>query len=154
MAVLAAIAIGLQGFGIISKQMALRDNAKLNALIASGNVELAKIKVRIIKKETGLAVSLKRREGRAFLSKQRALIGATGLTSESFAMVTEQTAFDNEMDALAVQFRGLQREGDVKAVGGRQRIIETFQKGVARTAGFEALLAGLGTAAKIGEATK
>lgn len=151
---LPAIGLGLQAFGSIAKTLAIRDTSRLNAFIASKNAELADIKARVVKKETDIAVSLKRKEGRRFLSMQRALIGATGLTSESFERIVEQTVIDTELDALAVRFRGITREGEVRAKGGRQRIEEVVQRGKAKRAGFEALLSGLGSSLKITEELK
>lgn len=148
---LPAIGLGLQAFSSFATILARRDTAKLNAFIASENARLSEIKARIVRKETDIAVSQKRKEGIAFLSKQEALIGATGLTSESFAKVVEQTVMDAELDALAVRYRGLVREGDVKAVGGRERIEAEVQKGKVKRAGFEALLSTLSSSINITE---
>lgn len=146
---LPVIGLGLQAFSSISTAFAIRDTARLNAFIASKNAELADIKARVVRKESDIAEAFTRKKGKELISAQRAVIGTTGITAESFEKVVEQTAFEAELGALAVRYRGLVREGDVRAKAGRARLETVTQKGKARRAGFEALLSGLGSSIEI-----
>jgi hypothetical protein len=156
---LALVGLGLEAFGGISKAFAIRDANRLNAQISENNAKLFEIesriadkKLNIVKKVNRLEESRFRKEGKRFLSTQRAAIGKTGITSESFAGLVEETAFDLELDALAIRYVGSEKEGVA-----RLKVTEAISKGLseerkaalsrdkARQAGFNALLSGLGS---------
>lgn len=151
---LPAIGLGLQAFSGIISSLAIRDTARLNAFIAGKNAELKEIEARIAKKESDIAVALTKRKGKKLLSAQQAAIGMTGLTAESFEKVVEETIMDTELEAAAVRFRGIVREGDILAQAGRERGEAAIQRGKARRAGFQSLLKGLGSGIEITQELK
>lgn len=55
-----------------------------------------------------------RKEGQRELSAQRAAIGASGLTAESFASVSTESAMEVEKDVLAIELQGAVNEFNLR----------------------------------------
>jgi hypothetical protein len=100
----------------------------------------------IIKASTGRATETMRKEGEKEISAQRARIGATGLTAESFGLITAESVENLEQDILDFS---LERDVDVFNLETSARFKRLQGLAAERGAATEAELTKVGTAFNI-----
>lgn len=122
LAVIAGIGVAVQVFGQIQGARAEKADAEFNATIAEQEAVLAR-------QEAGAREERQREEDRRILARQRALVGAAGITFEgSPVAVFAESAAQAELDALLIRREGVLRsrslliEADIQRVAGRQAL--------------------------------
>jgi hypothetical protein len=93
------------GEGHVNKEGA-EQGGQLAQLTHEFNAQIDETNAFFVDATTRLNVAEARRQGVREKSQQQAAIGATGLTSESFDAVSQESALEVERDILAIELQG------------------------------------------------
>lgn len=137
-----AAGIGLQAYGQFQQRRQAQDVAKAQAAWDLYNSKVAKRQAEAERAATAFEVGQQRKRAKAILSRQRSLIGASGVQMEgSPLLVAEDTAAELAKEEVNIQLRGARKAMRFES----QSILD-----ISKASAAKARAAGFGKAAVIG----
>jgi hypothetical protein len=132
----------MQVFGGAVTSVAENKADQANASTLKMGAFIDRINAEAVERATAQEEARVRRAGEGVMSAQEALVGVSGLTSESFEPVLSEAEKNLEMDALAVRLRG---ENQALSLRRSARFKELNVKGIEAASKFRSITNLLGT---------
>jgi hypothetical protein len=123
---LAALSAGVSAAGAIAQGNAAKSAANYNAAVARQNADIARA-------NSAADADKQERQGRLLAGRQRAAVGASGITPEGSPLeVMADSALESELDALTTRYRG---ELQARSYG-QDATLQGMRGDAAQTAGY------------------
>lgn len=142
MLIMTAVGVGTAAYGQYQQGKTAQTQARAQAAWNLYNAKVAQREAEVERQATAFDLQQQKKRARAILSKQRAIIGATGVEMEgSPLLVAEDTAAELAKEEVNIQLRGARRAMGFKS----QSILD-----ISKASAAKARAAGFGRAAVIG----